>query len=120
MLFRNNRRRRSCVTLRRKLRELSRLREWLQEDFGSRLRQLHRAVDLGFPEFTRYVRTLESQLATTILSRFAAKSLRFGCCRRHRIDFERNLESDRFRNLAYLIAAFLEFELALQCVVSTL
>ena len=25
---------------------------------------------LGFPEFTRYVRTLESQLATTILSRY--------------------------------------------------
>jgi transposase len=52
------------------LRELSRLRERLQEDFASRLRQLHRAVDLGFPEFTRYVRTLESQLATTILSRY--------------------------------------------------
>jgi transposase len=52
------------------LRELARLRERLQEDFASRLRQLHRAVDLGFPEFTRHVRTLESQLATTILSRY--------------------------------------------------
>ena len=52
------------------LRELSRLRERLREDFASRLRQLHRAVDLGFPEFTRHVRTLESQLATTILSRY--------------------------------------------------
>jgi len=52
------------------LRELERLRERLVEDFASRLRQLHRAVDLGFPEFTRYVRTLESQLATTILSRY--------------------------------------------------
>jgi transposase len=52
------------------LRELERLRERLAEDFASRLRQLHRAVDLGFPEFTRYVRTLESQLATTILSRY--------------------------------------------------
>jgi len=52
------------------LRELARLRERLAEDFASRLRQLHRAVDLGFPEFTRYVRTLESQLATTILSRY--------------------------------------------------
>ena len=31
---------------------------------------MHRAVDLGFPEFTRYVRTLESQLAATILSRY--------------------------------------------------
>ena len=46
------------------LRELSRLRDRLQEDFASRLRQLHRAVDLGFPEFTRHVRTLESQLAS--------------------------------------------------------
>jgi transposase len=52
------------------LRELARLRERLQEDFASRLRQLHRAVDLGFPEFTDYVRTLESQLAATILSRY--------------------------------------------------
>jgi len=52
------------------LRELSRLRDRLQEDFASRLRQLHRAVDLGFPEFTRHVRTLESQLAATILSRY--------------------------------------------------
>ena len=52
------------------LRELSRLRDRLQEDFASRLRQLHRAVDLGFPEFTRHVRTLESQLASTILSRY--------------------------------------------------
>src|SRR5271170_5447175 len=52
------------------LRELERLRERLAEDFASRLRQLHRAVNLGFPEFTRYVRTLESQLATTILSRY--------------------------------------------------
>jgi len=52
------------------LRELSRLRDRLQEDFASRLRQLHRAVDLGFPEFTRHVRTLESQLANTILSRY--------------------------------------------------
>src|SRR6266481_6247121 len=52
------------------LRELERLRERVAEDFAGRLRQLHRAVDLGFPEFTRYVRTLESQLATTILSRY--------------------------------------------------
>ncbi len=52
------------------LRELSRLRDRLQEDFASRLRQLHRAVDLGFPEFTRHVHTLESQLAATILSRY--------------------------------------------------
>ena len=52
------------------LRELERLRERVAGDFADRLRQLHRAVDLGFPEFTRYVRTLESQLAATILSRY--------------------------------------------------
>jgi transposase len=52
---------RSCTNL-------ARLRERLREDFASRLRQLHRAVDLGFPEFTRNVRTLESEFATTILS----------------------------------------------------
>ncbi len=51
------------------LRELERLRERIAEVFASRLRQLHRAVDLGFPEFTGHFRTLESQLATTILPR---------------------------------------------------
>jgi len=49
------------------LRELVRLRDRLMQDFGDRLRQLHRLVDLGFPEFTRYVRTLDSQLASAIL-----------------------------------------------------
>jgi transposase len=49
------------------LRELVRLRERLLQDFGDRVRQLHRLVDLGFPEFTRYVRGLDSELASTIL-----------------------------------------------------
>jgi transposase len=49
------------------LRELVRLRERLLQDFGDRLRQLHRLVDLGFPEFTRYVHSLDSQLASAIL-----------------------------------------------------
>ena len=52
------------------LRELVRLRERLLGDLGDRLRQLHRAVDLGFPEFTNHVRTLESELAIAILSRY--------------------------------------------------
>ncbi len=52
------------------LRELVRLRERLLQDFGDRLRQLHRLVDLGFPEFTRYVRTLESELASAILRQY--------------------------------------------------
>ena len=49
------------------LRELVQLRERLLQDFGDRVRQLHRLVDLGFPEFTRYVRTLDSELASAIL-----------------------------------------------------
>lgn len=49
------------------LRELVRLRGRLLQDFGDRLRQLHRLVDLGFPEFRRYVSTLDSELASSIL-----------------------------------------------------
>lgn len=49
------------------LRELVRLRDRLQQDLGDRVRQLHRAVDLGFPEFTRFVRDLSSYKATAIL-----------------------------------------------------
>jgi transposase len=46
------------------LKELVRHRDRLKQDFDDRVRQLHRLVDLGFPEFTRYVRALDSQLAT--------------------------------------------------------
>src|SRR5262247_1842793 len=49
------------------LRELVRFRDRLVQDFGDRVRQLHRLVDLGFPEFPQYVRDLGSALATTIL-----------------------------------------------------
>jgi transposase len=49
------------------LRELVRFRDRLVQDFGDRVRQLHRLVDLGFPELTRYVRDLGSELATAIL-----------------------------------------------------
>jgi transposase len=52
------------------LRELVRLRDRLVQDFGDRLRQLHRVVDLGFPEFTRYVKSLDSELATALLSEY--------------------------------------------------
>lgn len=51
------------------LRETVELRNRLAQDFGDRLRQLHRLVDLGFPEFTRLVRTLESSRATVLLAR---------------------------------------------------
>jgi transposase len=49
------------------LRELVRHRDRLVREFGDRTRQLHRLVDLGFPEFTRHVRGLNGALATTIL-----------------------------------------------------
>ena len=52
------------------LRELVRLRDRLMQDLCDRVRQLHRAVDLGFPEFTRHVRTLDSELATAILHEY--------------------------------------------------
>lgn len=52
------------------LRELVRLRDRLVQDLGDRVRQLHRAVDLGFPEFPRFVKDLASQKATALLARY--------------------------------------------------
>jgi transposase len=52
------------------LRELVRLRDRLVQDFGDRVRQLHRLVDLGFPEFTRHVKGLDTELATAILAEY--------------------------------------------------
>ncbi|RMG13973.1 MAG: IS110 family transposase [Planctomycetota bacterium] len=52
------------------LRELVRHRDRLVQDLGDRVRQLHRLVDLGFPEFTRTVKDLSSQLAVAILREF--------------------------------------------------
>jgi transposase len=52
------------------LRELVRHRDRLRQDFDDRVRQLHRLVDLGFPEFTRYVRSLDSMLATCLLANY--------------------------------------------------
>jgi hypothetical protein len=45
-------------------------RDRLRQDFGDRVRQLHRLVDLGFPEFTRQVRDLGSELATGLLREY--------------------------------------------------
>ena len=52
------------------LRELVRHRDRLRQDFDDRIRQLHRLIDLGFPEFTRYVRSLDSMLATCLIAEF--------------------------------------------------
>jgi hypothetical protein len=54
----------------RDLRELVRLRARFLQNFGDWTRQLHRAVDLSFPEFTRYVVQLDSPRATTLLRAF--------------------------------------------------
>src|SRR3989337_2314942 len=51
------------------LRELVRLRDRLRQEFGDRTRQLHRLVDLGFPEFTRVIPDLKGRLATGLLAR---------------------------------------------------
>lgn len=51
------------------LRELVRHRDRLVQDQGDRVRQLHRLVDLGFPEFTRHVPDLSGPLATALLLR---------------------------------------------------
>ncbi|HXI30717.1 MAG TPA: IS110 family transposase [Vicinamibacterales bacterium] len=60
----------------RELREHVRLRDRLQQDLGDRVRELHRVVDLAFPEFTRLLTDLGSLTAITVLSAFpTAKSL---------------------------------------------
>lgn len=58
------------------IKELVALRDRLVQELGDRVRQMHRLVDLGFPEFTRYVKGLDSQLATSILAQYpTARSL---------------------------------------------
>lgn len=52
------------------LREMVRLRDRMMQDLGDRVRQLHRTLDLTFPEFPRLVRDLSSYKATALLIRF--------------------------------------------------
>lgn len=52
------------------LRELVRHRDRLVQDMGDRMRQLHRILDLGFPEVAKIVGDLSGPLATTVLSSF--------------------------------------------------
>jgi hypothetical protein len=51
------------------LRELVRLRTRYVDEHSDRMRQLRRAVDMCFPEFTRHVR-MNTVLATAILARY--------------------------------------------------
>lgn len=52
------------------LRELVHHRDRIRQDFDDRVRQLHRLVDLGFPEFTRHVKGLDTMLATCLLAAY--------------------------------------------------
>lgn len=52
------------------LHELVRYRQRLLQDFTDRERQLHRLLDLGFPEFPRYVSDVGSAQATAILQAY--------------------------------------------------
>jgi transposase len=65
------------------LRELVWLHDRLQQDFGDRIRQLHRLVDLRFPEFKRYVKDLSTERATSILAEYpTAEAFRAGSIKR--------------------------------------
>lgn len=52
------------------LRQLVHLRQQTVQHLGDRVRHLHRAIDQIFPEFTRHVRGLDTELATAILSHY--------------------------------------------------
>jgi hypothetical protein len=49
---------------------LVRHRDRLRQDVDDRVRPLHRLADLAFPEFTRQIRTLDSQLATCLRAEY--------------------------------------------------
>ncbi len=85
-----------AVTL--ELRELVLMRERFVQELGDKVRQLHRVVDLGFPELTRHVKTLDSDLALTLLHELPTaasyKGVTPGCIAklvydgRHKIELE--------------------------------
>lgn len=52
------------------LRETLALRDRLKQDLDDRVRQLHRAVDLSFPELTTLLRDLSTKKATAILGTY--------------------------------------------------
>jgi transposase len=65
------------------LREFMHLFDRLTQDYGDRLRQLHRLVCLCFPEFTRHVPSLSSQRATAILAAYpTAEAFSDSCLRK--------------------------------------
>ncbi len=85
------------------LRELVRFRDRLVQDFGDRVRQLHRLVDLGFPEFVRYVRRLDSELAVAILHDYPTAAAFHGVSARQLA----NLRYDGRHAVGHVLAAAL-------------
>lgn len=53
------------------LREIVRLRDRVQQDMVDKVNQLHRVIDLGFPEFTKFVKDVGSALATSLLEKYS-------------------------------------------------
>jgi transposase len=59
------------------LKELVRLRDRLVDDLTSRVRELHRVVDLSFPEFTTILSDLATERAISLLEKYpSAKAFR--------------------------------------------
>ena len=59
------------------LKALVRLRDGIVQEMGDKTRRLRQMVDLGFPEFVRSVKSMDSELATTILGSYpSAASLK--------------------------------------------
>jgi transposase len=60
------------------LREIVRFHDRLQQDLGDRVRQLHRLVDLGFPEFARHL-AVKGIRAITILREYPTAQAFIDC-----------------------------------------
>jgi len=54
----------------RELRELVRMRDRLVQEHADKVRQLHRLVDLCFPELKRHIKELDGAVALTLLSQY--------------------------------------------------
>lgn len=73
----------------------TRLPDAAADELRELVRQLHRLVDLGFPEFTRHVKSLDNMLACTLLAEYpnAQSQLR----RRGVIEFVGSFRRGRYR-----------------------
>ncbi len=86
------------------LKELVRLRDRLVDDMTNRVRELHRVVDLSFPEFTTVVKDLSSMRALALLTKYPTASA-FRRARRKDIS---NLAYDRGHRIGLELADALQ------------